>query len=303
MIVRTWNVFHGNTMPPGRKAYLREMVELITADRPDDRAAFRRSPPGRSRMSAAWANMQGSWARAKRPKLGPFPIPASLGRGADRSSPRCRPVSVRGPGKRDPLPEGGEGARGEVDHAEHECLHRGAREAQFGLTPKQMVAWEKERRVLPPRPVRASRPLALPGRQPPRDAPPDLRLADAEIRRAVNFVIRCSELEETLIVGGDFNITARGEHRPIQELVNAPRESRWHQAGTGIDQFLLRRAIATQRRACGRTRSGRTSASSCPTTLRSRSRSSCGRRTNRCPRLGWTQGVDEIDRRRRSATA
>src|SRR3954471_11972037 len=34
MLVRTWNVFHGNTQPPQRRAFLREMVELITRDEP-----------------------------------------------------------------------------------------------------------------------------------------------------------------------------------------------------------------------------------------------------------------------------
>ncbi len=35
MVVRSWNVFHGRTDPPGRRGYLREMIELVTADRPD----------------------------------------------------------------------------------------------------------------------------------------------------------------------------------------------------------------------------------------------------------------------------
>lgn len=34
-LVRTWNVFHGNTVPPGRRAHLREMIELIAGDDPD----------------------------------------------------------------------------------------------------------------------------------------------------------------------------------------------------------------------------------------------------------------------------
>jgi endonuclease/exonuclease/phosphatase family metal-dependent hydrolase len=34
-LVRTWNVFHGNALPPERRAYLRQMVELVTADDPD----------------------------------------------------------------------------------------------------------------------------------------------------------------------------------------------------------------------------------------------------------------------------
>ncbi|HKT45094.1 MAG TPA: endonuclease/exonuclease/phosphatase family protein [Gaiellaceae bacterium] len=35
MVVRSWNLFHGNAVPPERHAYLREMVELVTADDPD----------------------------------------------------------------------------------------------------------------------------------------------------------------------------------------------------------------------------------------------------------------------------
>ena len=35
MLVRSWNLFHGNTVPPERRAYLREMIELVTADDPD----------------------------------------------------------------------------------------------------------------------------------------------------------------------------------------------------------------------------------------------------------------------------
>ena len=34
LVVRTWNLFHGNTLPPGRRAFLREMVELVSADSP-----------------------------------------------------------------------------------------------------------------------------------------------------------------------------------------------------------------------------------------------------------------------------
>jgi len=35
LLVRTWNLFHGNASPPLRRSYLREMVELACADRPD----------------------------------------------------------------------------------------------------------------------------------------------------------------------------------------------------------------------------------------------------------------------------
>ncbi len=35
MLVRSWNLFHGNTLPPGRRSRLEEMMCLATEDRPD----------------------------------------------------------------------------------------------------------------------------------------------------------------------------------------------------------------------------------------------------------------------------
>lgn len=35
MLIRSWNVFHGRTSPPGQRVFLREMVELASADGPD----------------------------------------------------------------------------------------------------------------------------------------------------------------------------------------------------------------------------------------------------------------------------
>lgn len=35
MLVRSWNLFHGNTVPPGRRSRLETMVRLATEDRPD----------------------------------------------------------------------------------------------------------------------------------------------------------------------------------------------------------------------------------------------------------------------------
>ena len=78
MIVRTWNLFHGNTNPPGRKAYLREMVELSRPTVPTS-SASRRSRRGRCRASAHWAEMQlGLGAReASQARAVPDPGPGS----------------------------------------------------------------------------------------------------------------------------------------------------------------------------------------------------------------------------------
>lgn len=35
LLVRSWNVFHGNTAPPGRRGHLHDMIRLAVADGPD----------------------------------------------------------------------------------------------------------------------------------------------------------------------------------------------------------------------------------------------------------------------------
>ena len=35
MLIRSWNLFHGNTVPPQRQAFLDEMLRRATADEPD----------------------------------------------------------------------------------------------------------------------------------------------------------------------------------------------------------------------------------------------------------------------------
>jgi endonuclease/exonuclease/phosphatase family metal-dependent hydrolase len=68
LVIRTWNVFHGNTNPPGRRAYLREMVELVTRDRPDV-VCLQELPVWSLARLAAWSGMHAAVAVARRPLL------------------------------------------------------------------------------------------------------------------------------------------------------------------------------------------------------------------------------------------
>jgi endonuclease/exonuclease/phosphatase family metal-dependent hydrolase len=245
LLVRTWNLFHGNTVPPGRKAYLREMVELVTRDRPDV-VLLQEIPWWALPRLGTWAGMQCVWARAKRPRLGPLPIPASLGRVLTAPNHGLARSGFAGQGNAILFPS-------EAMLREHKTITLNTnvfaeeRGQTFGLTSRQTVAWEKERRVC--QVVRYELPNRLRFLVANLHAShiPDTRLADAEARRAVNFVIRSSELEESLIVGGDFNVPAANSST-VLDLINAPRESRWNQAGGLIDWFLLRRARARSAR-------------------------------------------------------
>jgi endonuclease/exonuclease/phosphatase family metal-dependent hydrolase len=69
MVVRTWNLFHGNTVPPGRRAFLREMVELITADRPGV-VCLQEIPLWALPHLASWSGMQAVSAVARESRVG-----------------------------------------------------------------------------------------------------------------------------------------------------------------------------------------------------------------------------------------
>jgi endonuclease/exonuclease/phosphatase family metal-dependent hydrolase len=68
VLVRTWNVFHGNAVPPERRAFLREMVELVTADRPDV-VCLQEVPAWAVGQLARWSGMTAVGAVAAPPRL------------------------------------------------------------------------------------------------------------------------------------------------------------------------------------------------------------------------------------------
>jgi endonuclease/exonuclease/phosphatase family metal-dependent hydrolase len=74
MLVRTWNLFHGNTSPPERRGHLCAMVELVSADEPGI-VCLQEVPVWALRQLEAWSGMQAFAAIAARPRAG-----AELGR-------------------------------------------------------------------------------------------------------------------------------------------------------------------------------------------------------------------------------
>lgn len=66
MLARTWNLFHGNAVPPERRAFLREMVELVSADEPDI-VCLQEVPVWAVARLGEWSGMQAIAAVARRP--------------------------------------------------------------------------------------------------------------------------------------------------------------------------------------------------------------------------------------------
>ena len=85
MLVRTWNLFHGNTRPPQRRAFLREMVELVTEDGPDI-VCLQEIPLWAMPLLDRWSRMQHVAAVARRPRIPFGRWPTELHHGLLRSA-------------------------------------------------------------------------------------------------------------------------------------------------------------------------------------------------------------------------
>ena len=68
MLVRTWNLFHGKPSPPGRRAFLREMIGLVTHDAPDV-VCLQELPVWALPHLENWSGMHATTAVARRPLL------------------------------------------------------------------------------------------------------------------------------------------------------------------------------------------------------------------------------------------
>ena len=234
MLVRSWNLFHGNTQPPQRRAFLDEMIDVATRDDPHVLCVQEVPAWALDRFTAGDV--------AARPRVGPVPITAGLGRvltdvdhGRLRSafSGQGNGILVK-PGLRT------------LGHAVLPLNPRRFREAQareLDLGVVARLAWAKERRI-----VQSLR-LALPDGRTMLVANlhctsyrPDKRIADAELLRAAWFAVSEAQPGDVVVLAGDFNVTA---------LQSSTLELLQHEdwgfsaPGPGIDHVLVRGAGAS----------------------------------------------------------
>lgn len=74
MLIRSWNIFHGNTVPPGRRAYVEEAVKLISGGNPDV-VCLQEVPVWALARLEGWSGMTAIGDVARGPRL-----PGPLGR-------------------------------------------------------------------------------------------------------------------------------------------------------------------------------------------------------------------------------
>jgi endonuclease/exonuclease/phosphatase family metal-dependent hydrolase len=238
LLIRTWNVFHGNAQPPERRAYLEQMVRLASADEPD-LLCLQELPTWSARFLAEWSGMQVTSAWARPPMFGPIPITPQLGRaitslnnGFFRSAftgqsiaillaPRARILKTESLALNDP-----------------EFREREARALRLPLITR--LAWAKERRVVQAVRARFDEETLLVANLHATAYDADQRLADAELLRAAVFADALAEPEDVVVLAGDFNIPAARSATQV-DLTTAE----WgfsEPLGEGIDQILVRGA-------------------------------------------------------------
>ena len=204
LLVRTWNVFHGNASPPERRAFLDEMVRLASADRPDV-LCLQELPLWSLRRLDAWSSMTVVADVTRRAPLGIW-----LGRAITA-----------------------------LDHGLFRSAFTGQANAillsrSFRVREHRWVALNhsgEPRRCQAVRVERTGRTLVV------ANAHVDSLTADAEILRAAAFVDEFATSEEPIVFAGDFNITAA---RTEALRVLAGAESLTGATATGIDQVLSR---------------------------------------------------------------
>jgi endonuclease/exonuclease/phosphatase family metal-dependent hydrolase len=243
LLIRTWNVFHGNAKRPERRAFLEEMVRFAASDDPDV-LCLQEVPAWALPELARWSGMQAIADVAQPPRLGPLPITAATGRAITSLNHGLFRSAFAGQGNAILLAPGAQVLRHDVLPLNTRAFRRAqAVWLQLGLVAR--LAWAKERRIV--QVVRARMPggaAAVVGNVHTTSYPADQRLADAELLRAAVFVDGYTEPGDVSVLAGDFNVPALRSATQA-ELV----DSEWgfsHPASEGIDQVLVRGARVTR---------------------------------------------------------
>lgn len=240
LLIRTWNLFHGDVVPPERRSYLPEMIALATRDDPDV-VCLQEVPPWALSHLGTWSGMVVFPAIAARPTIGPLPSTAELGRRLSRVDPgRLRSlftgqanVVLLAPRHR------GEPA-GEL--VLNTWRFRRAQTRTLGLDLITRLAWAKERRVAHAVRVRFEGGDAGVVTNFHATGSHDKRLPDAELRRAAWFAEAMTDPQEISILAGDFNVRA-AISRTLPDVCGP--EWGYSQPAPGIDHVLVRGAEAT----------------------------------------------------------
>jgi endonuclease/exonuclease/phosphatase family metal-dependent hydrolase len=235
MLIRTWNLFHGNTKPPQRQAFLEEMVRLAVSGEPDV-VALQELPASALPLVGGWSGYTAVPVLAARPTIGPFPSNAEVGRRLTSLNHGVLRSAFSGQGNAILV-----APRFRIVD-EHALIlnprrFRRAQAEWLDLGPLARLAWAKERRVCQVVRLADGERTFLAANLHATAYPPDERLADAELLRAFTYVDGIALPNEPIAVAGDFNVTYE-RSRTLHDV--AGPEWGFSTPGPGIDQILVR---------------------------------------------------------------
>ncbi len=235
MLIRTWNLFHGNTSPPQRHAFLAEMVWLAVADAPD-LVCLQEIPAWALPKLGGWSGYTAIGALAARPMLGPLPSTAEIGRVLTSIDHGVLRSAFSGQGNAIlAAPHLRVADRHVLELNPRSCRRKQAEWLELGLLSR--LAWGKERRVCQVVRLGDGERTLVVANLHATSYPPDERLADAEVLRAAVYADGIALPDEPLVMCGDFNVTF-ARSRTLLDL----RSPDWgfSQPGCSIDQIIVR---------------------------------------------------------------
>ena len=226
MVIRTWNLFHGNTQPPGRRRYVEEMVRLVAGGEPDA-VCLQEVPPWSLERLGEWSGMHVFGEVAARPMIGPIPVPAEVGRRLTDVNPGLLRSGVEGQAnailvRRKIL------ARHVLTLNPFAFRVRTAR--RLGLRLVRELAWGKERRHAIAVRLDGGAVVANLHATNARD----VRIPEAEVERAAQWAGRLAG-DDLCVVAGDLNVDTK-RSQVFGRLAG------FSAAGPGVDHVLVRGA-------------------------------------------------------------
>jgi endonuclease/exonuclease/phosphatase family metal-dependent hydrolase len=225
VLVRSWNLFHGNTLPPQRRGFLDEMVAVATVDSPDVLCV---------QEVPAWALSRFTVGDlASRPPLG-----ATIGRLLTAPHHGLIRGAVAGQGLGIWLP-----ARVQLldqhTFALNPRSYRRREAPALELDRAARWTWAKEARIVQVIRVLVGRQSFVVANTHCTGYLGDSRIPDTELLRAASFAESVSGAGDVLVLAGDFNLRS-GRSRALAELSS----SAWgfSAPGPAIDHVLVRGA-------------------------------------------------------------
>lgn len=212
------------------------MVRLASADGPDV-VCLQEIPVWALDEVDEWSGMTAVGDVAQRPRLGPIPSSAELGRVVTELNQGLLRSAFTGQANAILL-------RPSLRVLEHRSIplnprsfrRTQARRLGLGLVPR--LVWAKERRVCQAVRVQAGEATIVIGNLHATAYAPDRRLSEAELLRAAVFVDGIAKPDEPVLLCGDFNVTLKSS-RTLGDLTGPE----WGFEGgtpTGIDHVLVR---------------------------------------------------------------